>query len=136
MFTDNRLWSRTAGRGWGSSARPQSRRLRTAIRRWGRHTRPLVRRCPERRQGHFARRRSEERERRERYLDPCVDQARNGDLVLVYCGPRDSGGWLRFLLKPSFVIRNPEIAVRETKSFSQASGMFRQQAAGALTPRE
>ena len=134
MFTDNRLWSRTAGRGWGSSAQPQSRRLRTAGRRWGRHARPLVCRSPEGRQGHFARRRSEERERRERYLDPCVDQARSGDLVLVNCGPRDSGGWLRFLLKPSFVIRNPKIAVGEVKSFSQASSVLRQQTAGAFAP--
>ena len=117
MFTNTRLWSRTAGRGWGRRARP------------------LVRRSPEGRQGHFARRRSEERERRERYLDPRVHQARGSDLVLVYRGPRDSGGRLRFLLKPSFVIRDPEIAVCETKSCSQASGVFRQQAAGALTTR-
>ena len=134
MFSDNRLWSRTAGRGWGSSARPQSRRLRNAIRRWGRPTRPLVRRSPERRQGHFVRRRSEERERRERYLDPCVHQARSGYLVLVYCGPRDCGGWLRFLLKPSFVIRNPEIAVGKTKRFAKALRVLRQQTAGAFGP--
>ena len=133
MFTDNRLRSRTAGRGWGSSAQPQSRRLRTAGRRWGRHARPLVRGSPEGGQGHFARRRSEERERRERYLDPCVHQARFGNLVVVDRRPR------RVRLRISLagvIIREPVRVVRTVEGSSQALRVLRKQATGALTARQ